>query len=50
MEFGTVNFYCLQYSPNPKKVIFINQDNESVLDDFFEREHEKVVALFRQYS
>lgn len=50
MEFGTANFYCLQCSPNPKQIIFINQGNDRILDDFFEREHEKVVAFFQQHG
>lgn len=45
MEFGTANFYCPQYSPNPKQIIFINQGDDRILDDFFEREYEKVVAF-----
>jgi len=34
--------------PNPRQIIFINQEQNSELEDFFQREYDNVVRLFKQ--
>lgn len=47
MNFGLLYGKSVRYAPNTQQVIFINQDNNQSLNDFFEREYEKVVQIFK---
>lgn len=50
MQFHTIHIDEAQYAADSQQVIFINQENDTILDDFFTREYDNVVSLFSQYD